>query len=311
MLNISVIGCGFWGRNHARVFSELSDINLKYVVDIDELNAKYVSKKFNVEYKIEPDLIFQDPDIDAVTICTPTVTHADLALQAIQAGKHVLVEKPMTDTVKEAENLIQAAKLHGVYLVVGFIERFNPAVIEARRMIQKNQIGDVILVHAKRVSRWPQRIGDVGVIKDLSIHDIDLINTLFDSEPNMVFATAGSIQHSYEDYANIMISFPDKRGGFVETNWLTPRKVRNLTITGTDGIIEVEYIDQTVKIENQDFILQPFIDNAEPLKLELESFVNSITKGVTPEVTGEDGLKALKICEAAIESSKSGRPVVI
>jgi UDP-N-acetylglucosamine 3-dehydrogenase len=232
-----------------------------------------------------------------------------LALRAIEAGKHVLVEKPITEKVEEAEKLISAAYKKGVHLSVGFIERFNPAVKEAKKVISEGTIGDVILINAKRVSKWPQRIGDVGVIKDLSIHDIDIINNIFGSLPKTVFTAAGSILHNFEDYANIMMGFNKQRGGFVETNWLTPRKIRTLNITGTVGIINIEYINQSISIETKDKIIQPLLTNGEPLRLELESIVRNIYEDKPPEVTGEDGIRALKVCEAALESAKKNEPV--
>jgi UDP-N-acetylglucosamine 3-dehydrogenase len=239
------------------------------------------------------------------------VTHGELSLKAIEAGKHVLVEKPMTDTVEEAENIINAAYREGVHLAVGFIERFNPAVQEAKRLIDLGDIGEVILITAKRVSRWPVRIGDVGVIKDLSIHDVDIINNIFGSIPEMVFTNAGSIQHSFEDYANIMLFYKKQRGGFVETNWLTPRKIRTLTITGTEGIINVEYINQRLVLEKKEHAYEPFLDNYEPLKLELESLICNIEKDDPPAVTGEDGIRALRVCEAALKSAKNRSPVIL
>jgi len=310
MVTVSVIGCGVWGRNHARVFSELPHTKLKSVVDIDKKTVSTLANKYHVHNSTDPQRTFDDPDIDAVTICTPTVTHATLALRAIEAGKHVLVEKPMTNNLSEAKALIKAAKKHGVHLTVGFVERFNPAVREAMKTVDQGTIGRVILAHTRRVSRWPVRIGDVGVIKDLAVHDIDIANKLFKDEAATVFSNAGSIQHGFEDYANIVMTFPGKRAAFIETNWLTPKKVRTLTITGTEGIVNVEYITQTFTIENDRQITQPMIQNAEPLKLELESFIKSIRTDTPPEVTGEDGLKALKVCEAAIESAKVGKIVL-
>jgi UDP-N-acetylglucosamine 3-dehydrogenase len=309
-INVSVLGCGIWGRNHARVFSELENVNLVSVVDVDEKIGRLIADRYKTGFRSDPDKAFKDPEVEVVTICTPTVTHAELARRAIESGKHVLVEKPMTNTIEEAETLIDLAKKHSVTLAVGFVERFNPAVQEAIKMITEGSIGDVILAHTKRVSRWPQRIGDVGVIKDLAIHDIDIVNTLFGEEAGSVFCNAGNIQHNFEDYANIMMCFTGNRGAFIEANWLTPRKIRTLTITGTEGIINIEYINQVISVENQKQIYQPFIDNDEPLRLELESFIDSIINEEPPQVTGEDGLRALKVCEAAITSAKTGKPIV-
>ena len=181
---------------------------------------------------------------------------------------------------------------------------WNASKIGALKKASEGEIGDVILAHTRRLSRRPIRIGDVGVIKDLAIHDIDIINQLFHDEATVVFASAGSIAHSFEDFANIQIGYHGNKSAFVETNWLTPRKTRTLTITGTEGIITVEYITQQIIIENNERLYQPYLTPEEPLYNELNSFINSIINDTEPEVTGEDGLKALKICDAAIMSAQ-------
>ena len=309
-INVAVIGCGVWGRNHVRVFSDMETVNLKCISDVYEEAVVPLADKYDVEYYTDPQRIFNREDIDAVTICTPTVTHAYLAERAIRSGKHVLVEKPMTNTVDEAIKLIKLSESMGVTLTVGLIERFNPAIQQTIKYINEGRIGDVILAHTRRLSRWPVRIGDVGVIKDLAIHDIDIVNQLFGVEAIRIYANAGNIQHTFEDYANIVMSFPNHKGAFIETNWLTPRKVRTLSVTGTEGLINVDFITQTLTIETNEQIVQPFISNGEPLRLELESYIDSIINKVPPQVTGEDGLKALKICEAALESAKIGSPIM-
>lgn len=306
----SVIGCGVWGSNHIRVLSDMDYIKLDSIVDISDNIVKSIAEKYKVDYYNDPMKVFKDDKVEAVTICTPTITHYDLAKKAIESGKHVLVEKPMTNTVKEAEELIRLAEKNDVKLTVGFIERFNPAIQRAIEVIKKGIIGEVILAHTKRVSRWPERVGDVGVIKDLAIHDIDIVNQLFGVEAGTVFASAGNIRHTFEDYANIMMCFPRNKGAFIETNWLTKRKVRTLTVTGTEGLVNVDFITQTVSIEDEEGITQPFISNGEPLKHELESFRDSIRYGREPVITGKDGLKAMKVCESALQSSHLGKPVV-
>jgi len=303
-IGVAVIGSGSWGKNHARVYNQLTNASLEAVVDAREDIARNVAKQYGVKWYTDLEKAFTNTNIEAVSICTPTVTHYDLAKQAIELGKHVLVEKPMTNTVDEAKKLIRLSKLNGTKLTVGFVERFNSAIKEALKRTSDGEIGDVILAHTRRLSRRPIRIGDVGVIKDLAIHDIDIINQLFKDDATVVFASAGSIAHSFEDYANIQIGYHGNKSAFVETNWLTPRKIRTLTITGTEGIITVEYIAQQIIIENNERLYQPYLTPEEPLYNELNSFINSILTDTEPEVTGEDGLKALKICEAAISSAK-------
>lgn len=308
-VNTAVLGCGFWGKNHTRVFNESSISNLVAVADLDASRARAIGEKYHVDWYTDIFEILKIKDLEFVSICTPTTTHAELALETIEAGKNVLVEKPMTSTVEEAEELIQVAKQHKVNLMVGFIERFNPAVRIAQEMVEKGEIGKIVLASSKRVSRWPERIGDVGVVKDLAIHDIDLISHLFGSEVEQVYAIAGSLTHRLEDYANITLSFKDGKNATIEANWLTPRKIRRLNLTGTEGIIEVEYITQEVTLENQKMSLKPFLNGAEPLKVELEYFLNAIMKNNVPEPSGEDGLRALKICEAALASAASHKPI--
>ena len=308
-IKTAVIGCGTWGRNHARVYRELPNVELAAVSDLNPQTAQQIGERYGAPHYTDPTPIIKDPDIDLLSICTPTITHADIAIAAIEAGKHVLVEKPMTNTVPEAKRLIRAAEKHDVKLAVGFVERYNPAVQEAIKRVQAGEIGNVILALSRRVSRSPGRIGDVGVIKDLAIHDVDIVDHLFGNQAKSVFAIAGSIQHKFEDYAQININFGDNRNAIVSTNWLTPRRIRTLVITGTEGIINVEYTTQQITIENNTQLIQPYLPYQEPLKMELKSLTDAIRDDTPPQVTGEDGLRALSICEAALQSAKTGKQV--
>jgi UDP-N-acetylglucosamine 3-dehydrogenase len=308
-VNVGVIGCGFWGKNHVRVFNEIDNCNLLAVADIDSQQARLLGEQYRVKWHADPLKVIENPAIDFISICTPTTTHAALALDAVKAGKHILAEKPMTSTSDEAKQVIAAAHKANVYVMVGFIERFNPAVRYAEQMIKEQKIGTPVLASAKRVSRWPIRIGDVGVVKDLAIHDIDLICHIFQNQVTQVFASAGSLMHTHEDYANVMMQFQGGKSAFIEANWLTPRKIRRLIITGTEGIIQVEYITQKVIVENQEMMTTPFFPNAEPLKLELEHFITSLVKDQPPAPNGKDGLHALTICEAVLHSAKHQIPV--
>jgi UDP-N-acetylglucosamine 3-dehydrogenase len=310
-LNVAVIGCGFWGRNHARVYNDLETAELVAVSDLNEDAACSLGERYGADHYSNVGALLRRRDVDMISICTPTVTHANIALAAIEAGKHVLVEKPMTSTVAEAEGLIAASEKAKVKLTVGFVERFNPGVIEALKLVREGKIGDVILARAHRVSRYPLRISDVGVVKDLAIHDADLVRQLFGEDPEIVYATAGNLVHMFEDYANIVLRFSGNRSAFIETNWLTPHKIRRLILTGSEGLITVEFITQEVTVEDDEGRYQPFLKPQEPLTLELENFVEAILEDKPPAVTGEDGLMALRICEAALESSRIGKPVTL
>ena len=304
-IKVGVVGCGSWGRNHARVYKDLPGVELVGVADVNPAVSKDIGERYRVPYYTDPDKIVCDPEIQLVSICTPTVTHAELGLKAMECGIHVLVEKPMANSVAEAEELIRTAEKHHRRLTVGFVERFNPAVQDVYRRVAAGEIGNVILAHSRRVSRSPGRIGDVGVVKDLAIHDIDIVNNLMGVMPEYVSAVTGKIRHMYEDYANINMLYTDDRNAFVEANWLTPRRIRTLTVTGTEGIINVEYTTQQITIENDKMITQPFLPYKEPLMEELTSFVRHVLDDKEPEITGKDGLNALRICEAALLSAKT------
>jgi len=310
-LKVAVIGCGEWGYQHARVFNELPGVRLEAVVDINPEKTQRATSMFHCKGYGSIDHMLDDIEVEAVSICTPTITHYDLSLIALNARKHVLVEKPMTNSSVEAMSLIDTARKMGVFLSVGFVERFNPAVLEAKKIVENGEIGEVLIVHAKRVTRRPARVGDIGVVKDLGIHDIDVINYIMSESPINVYARVGKHNHCFEDYANIILGYTSNRSGFVETNWLTPKRVRSLTITGSEGIIDVEYTTQELKVEKNDHIYQPLNWYKEPLYLELSDFTSAILEKRSPSVTGEDGLQALRVCEAALLSAESGQVVFV
>ncbi len=308
-LNVAVIGCGAWGYQHARVYNELPGVNLEAVVDINPEKVQQVTTMFHCKGYSSVEMMLGKADVEAVSICTPTVTHFNLANQALTARKNVLVEKPMTNSSEEAAMLMDAARRFGVSLSVGFVERFNPAVRLSKEIVEKGEIGEVLSVHARRVTRRPSRVGDIGVVKDLGIHDIDVINYIMGESPRNVYARVGRYNHCFEDYANIVLGYSGYRSGFIETNWLTPKRVRSLRITGSEGVIEVEYTTQELRVEKNDSIYQPLNVYKEPLYLELSEFTSSILEKRRPSITGEDGYRALMVCEAALESAETGRVV--
>jgi len=309
-LGVAVIGAGFWGRNHARVFTELEETELLAVCDINAERAKAVAKQFGVKAYTSTAKMLKIKDLDAVSVCTWSTSLAKEALKALKAGKHVLVEKPMAANSKQAETLIKTAEKEGLHLSVGFLMRFIPGLQHIRKAVESQEIGEIVCATAKRVSEWPERIGDVGVVKDLAIHDIDVMRYLFCSDPIAVYAKTGNMRHKkFEDYAHIMLTFERGKNAFIEANWLTPYKTRVLVVTGSRAIAKLDYITQELTIETAEKTVQPRIPWQEPLKLELQHFARCVLGKEKPFITGLDGLKALKIAEAALKSSKTGRLV--
>jgi UDP-N-acetylglucosamine 3-dehydrogenase len=308
-LRMAVIGTGFWGKNQARVLSQLDQTELMCVCDADEARAKAVGAEFRVPHFTKRAEVFARKDIDAVTICTPTVTHKEIATEALRAGKHTLVEKPMTNTASEARDLIALAKEHGLRLMPGHIERFNPAVDYLKTLLDDRKLGTVTLFHARRVGRWPERIGDVGVVRDTAIHDVDLARYIFGDEVHSVHARTGSIRHKNEDYAEIMLEFEAGGTAFIDANWLTPRKTRTLIVTGSEAMVQLDYISQEITIEDSEQSRKPNLERQEPLRVELAHFVDHTLNGKPFRVNGEDGMRAVEICEVVLEAGKSGQTV--
>ena len=312
--NVGVIGVGSMGYNHVRIYSELENANLVAISDMVRGTLDKVSKEFNTVGYVDYDNILQIDDIEVVNICVPTVFHHDVVMRAIEAGKNVLVEKPIASKLNEAEEMIKAAEDAGVTLATGHVERFNPAVRVAKKLIDEGAIGEVVTANSKRLGPFPPRIRDVGVAIDLAIHDIDIFNYLFNSRANTVFANMSSKLKNceFEDHAEIMTKFDSGVLSILETNWLTPYKKRQLNITGIDGIISVDYGNQTVTLFKENNQVEDIkVENKEPLKEELRSFVDCVQNNTPPEVSGKDGYEALRIVDAAMTSSKDKRLVYL
>lgn len=312
--NVGVIGVGSMGYNHVRIYSELENANLVAISDMVRGTLDKVSKEFNTVGYVDYDNILQIDDIEVVNICVPTVFHHDVVIRAIEAGKNVLVEKPIASKLNEAEEMIKAAEDAGVTLATGHVERFNPAVRVAKKLIDEGAIGEVVTANSKRLGPFPPRIRDVGVAIDLAIHDIDIFNYLFNSRANTVFANMSSKLKNceFEDHAEIMTKYDSGVLSILETNWLTPYKKRQLNITGIDGIISVDYGNQTVTLFKENNQVEDIkVENKEPLKEELRSFVDCVQNNTPPEVSGKDGYEALRIVDAAMTSSKDKRLVYL
>lgn len=309
-VNVGVIGVGAMGHNHVRVYSRLKNAKLMAVSDLMKGTLAEVSKKYQTVGFVDYDNILKMPEIEAVSVCVPTTYHHEVVMEAIEQGKHVLVEKPIAFTLDEARDMIRSAKREGVKLATGHVERFNPAVLEAKKLIREGLIGEIVSVSAKRVGPFPPRIKDVGVTIDLAIHEVDVMAYLLDSPASKVYAHVGSRLEKceFEDHAEIMMEFYNGASGVLEVNWLTPYKKRKLEVTGTDGIISLDYIDQDVELFGKN-ARKVRVPHHEPLMEELSSFLNSVIDDEKPKITGEDGMHALKVVLAAMESAKGKFPV--
>ncbi len=293
-----------------RVFSSLERVVLAAVADIDLNRVRSVAKEYGVTKTFtDYSKILKDSSIGAVSICTPTTTHWKIAEEAVDSGKDVFVEKPICDTSKQARLLVAKAEREGVKIIPGHIERFNPGVRRVKNLLDEGALGEIVLLFAKRVGRWPDRIGDVGVIKDSAIHDLDLTRYLIGEEPVSIYAKAGSLGHRYEDFAEIIIGFPGVKTAFIESNWLTPRKIRRMIVTGKEAIADLDFLSQEVVLEDASGVTRMESTWVEPLMLELKHFTDYLLGEADPIVTGSDGLKALEMAEFALKASSTGEVV--
>jgi UDP-N-acetylglucosamine 3-dehydrogenase len=309
-LGVAVIGTGFWGRNHARVYKELECTNLVAICDVNAERAKTIAEQFGAKAYTDSSRMLKNPEIEAVSVCTWSTMLAKEALKALHSGKHILVEKPMATNTQQAKKLLETSEENDLHLTVGFLMRFIPGLQQIRQAVETKKIGDLVSATAKRVSQWPERIGDVGVVKDTAIHDIDIMRYISSQDPISVYAKTGNMRHKqFEDYAQIMLTFEGGESAFIESNWLTPYKTRTLNVTGTDGIMRLDYITQELWIENAKESLQPRIGFQEPLKMELQHFAECILEKKKPLITGVDGYKALQIAMAALQSSAKNAAV--
>jgi len=324
-MRVGVIGVGSMGQNHARILSEMG--MLGGVSDISPEVAKAVAEKYSVPYHIgHQDLL--KSDLDAVVIVTPTSTHKKIAMDSFQAGKHVLLEKPMTGSSRDLGDLVALAAGKKLVLAGGFTERHNPVVAFAKQAVKSGEYGELITAATRRVSSLPTRIRDIGVVMDLGIHDIDVVQYVVAKKAKSVYALGGKGKDmKYEDHANVLIDFEGGETGFIEVNWLTPMKVRKLALTCSKNFVEVDYMDQSATVCSSSF--KPFeqgnlynvplefdvrkiaLKKEEPLKRELKDFVESVQKGRQPLVSGENTLQTLKIAEAALASVKNGRKELV
>ncbi len=324
-MRVGVIGIGLMGQNHARILSERD--MLAGVVDIVPEVAQAVGEKHGVKWYLS----YQDmlkSDVEAVVVVTPTSTHEKIASEAIRAGKHVLLEKPMTGSSRVLQGLVESARKANVVLAGGFTERFNPVVSFAKQGLQSGQWGELITAGTRRVSSLPSRVRDVGVIMDLGVHDIDVIQYIIGAKAKSVYTLGGQGKGiKYEDHANMLIDFEGGATGYVEVNWLTPMKVRKLALTCSQNFVEVDYMDQAALVCASSFrqldssnlfnvplefdVHRTALKKEEPLKRELDDFIAAIKDGKAPLVTGESAMRTLRIAEAALESMKSGKKMQV
>jgi UDP-N-acetylglucosamine 3-dehydrogenase len=309
-LRVGVIGVGVMGSNHARVFAGLRGVELVAVADPDRRQADFVARTLGCAAVPDTQALL-DLGIDAVTIAAPTHLHHDIALACIARGVHVLVEKPVASTVEEGRDIIAAAQSAGVILMVGHVERFNPAV-EAIKEALRNE--DILSIAITRVGPFPPRMSNVGVVIDLAVHDIDLIRWFTDSEIVEVQPQLSNAVAEREDIALLQFRTASGVLAHINTNWLTPFKARNVTVATRGKYIMADLITRQV---TECFGFQPdgsysmrhlSVGHAEPLRSELMAFMRAVRAGAAPAVSGEEGVASLEIATTCLAMRQAAPP---
>src|SRR5438105_9228426 len=315
-LKVAVIGSGSMGMNHLRVLKDFNEeqVHIVGVAETYEPSLKQAVSRFHIPGYSDYREMVEKARPDLVAVVVPTHLHFVVASYLLDQGINVLVEKPMTSAVEEALALIQLARARGVKLAVGHVERFNPAVIAVSQHLLAGELGKIFHLHARRLGPFPPRIRDVGVTLDLATHDIDVMRYLADAEVEHVYSeTRRHIHTRHEDLLLGVLRFTNQAIGVLDVNWLTPTKVRELSITGEKGMYLINYLTQEVYFYENDYSTTSWdalrsltgvsegtmtrlkIQKAEPLRLEYENVMDAIRNDAVPTVSGEDGVAVLRV----------------
>jgi UDP-N-acetylglucosamine 3-dehydrogenase len=308
---VGVVGVGVMGSNHARVISELPEVELAGIVDIDRHQALNVSRSLGCRAFENLDALLEC-GVDAATIAAPTHLHHELAITCIRRGIHVLIEKPIASTAEEGRSLIAAARRAGVTLMVGHVERFNPAV----QAIKETLVGEEILsIAITRVGPFPPRMSNVGVVIDLAVHDIDLIRWFTDSEIIEMQPQLSSAVAEREDIALLQFRTASGVLAHINTNWLTPFKARTAHVATRKKYVMGDLLTRQVtecfgfKADGSYSMRHLPVGYAEPLRAELQAFIEAVRCGTAPAVSGEEGVASLDIAMRCLAGRADTGPV--
>lgn len=326
-IKTAVIGVGSMGANHARVYWELPEASLVGIADFDEAKAQQIAQKYGTTYYTDYRKMLDETRPEAVTLAVPTVQHHEMALEIIHRGIPLLIEKPIAFSVEEGQDIIAAAKKNKVKLSIGHIERFNPAIIALKSLISEGELGRIFQMDAHRQGPFPARIGDVGVVIDLAVHDLDIMRFVSQAEIVRVYSeTEKHIHSKYEDLVAALLRLSDGSVGTLTINWLTPTKIREFIVTGERGLVRCDYLTQdlyyfenpvshsseweslrVLKGVREGRMIRQLVARKEPLRAEQEAFLSAIANNTPVAVSGEDGLRALELAIAVVQSGTEHR----
>lgn len=326
----AVVGCGYWGKNLVRNFAALSD--LRVCCDASDAVRERMAAQYGVRVTVSYDEVLGDPEVDAVVLATPAPAHADMAIAALEAGKHVFVEKPLALSVEDAERAAATADRYGRILMVGHLLEYHPAVNYIKELIDSGELGDVYYCYSQRVNLGKLR-SDENALWSLAPHDISIVLYLMGEEPEAVEATGQAfLQPGIEDVVFLTMKFGSGRVAHVQVSWLDPLKERRLTVVGSKKMVVFDDMQPQEKVRIYDKgvdrrpseaapygsyaellslregdILIPRIPNKEPLAIECEEFLKAVLTGIPPRSDQQDGLRVVRVLAAAQEKLSNGQ----
>ena len=333
MLRVGVVGCGYWGPNLIRNFNQLRDSEVIACADLAEGRLAHM-KSLYPQVKTTRDYgeLVASPDIDAIVVATPPTTHVEIALRALDAGKHVFVEKPLATSGADCEAMIAKAKEKGRVLMVGHTFLYTAAVNKIKELIKSGELGDILYINTTRVNLGIFQ-EDINVVWDLAPHDVSILNYILDHHPQEVAAHGHSyIRQNVEDIAYLHLKYPGSIMAHVHVSWLNPNKIREITVVGSKKMLVYDDISSLEKIRIYDKgvtvlphydtfgefqlsyrfgdIFIPKLDDSEPLKVACQHFVDCTKTGMEPRSSGQHGLEVVRVIEAANNSLAHAGAVV-
>lgn len=315
-LRVAVIGVGNMGIHHARIYFELDNVELVGVCDKDIKKGEELAKKYRCLFYKDYKEMIEKNKIEIVSVAVPTFLHYQVAKFLIEKKINVLLEKPITNDIENATELINLSRNNNVKLMIGHIERYNPAIIRLIELLKSDRLGEIVSINIKRVGGLPPQIKDANVILDLAIHDIDISNYILKKFPEKFYGfKSKNFLNDREDNVHIILDY-GKTISSIEASWITPIKIRTMDITGTEGFLRLDYINQNIFLYKNSYFnknsnfenFNDFIDKynlteevkieiefKEPLKCEIENFINIIINNLNNNDELSYSFKALEI----------------
>lgn len=330
-MKVALVGAGYWGPNLARNLVAHPEVSRLVVCDLQPDRLSRLQARFpSVETTQDYDAVLSDPDVQAVLLATPISTHGPLGVRALEAGKHLFVEKPLAASVEEGEALLRAAKAADRVLMVGHTFEFSPPVQRGRELIRAGELGDIYFISVMRVNLGLHQ-RDVSVIWDLAPHDFSILHYWLGESPRRIHAFGRDcVQRGIPDVAFLNLEFPSGIIANLEVAWLAPSKLRRTAVVGekkmlvyddTENVEKLKIYDQGVDYKDPETfgeyqlsyrtgdIVSPRLSNQEPLRMEVEHFLECVRTGADPITNGASGLEVVRSLEAAERSLTLGRPI--